>query len=78
MSTLTEIEAAVDSLPLAQQKKLFAALKHRFDPERQPKTKGCGLKSASKPGIKGLDPHLSVTGKDEIRELILRKHAQHR
>ncbi len=78
MSTLTEIEAAVKSLPVAQQKKLFAALRERFTPAPRAKATGGKLKSASKPGIKGLDPHLSVTGKDKMRELILRKHAQHR
>ena len=77
MSTLTEIEAAVETLPVAQQKKLFATLKHRFDPEPR-EDEGRRLKSASKPGIKGLDPRLSTMGKDEIRELIVRKHAQHR
>ena len=61
MSTLTEIEAAVEALPVAQQKKLFAVLKERFTPAPRTKITGGKLKSASLPGIKGLDPKLSTT-----------------
>ncbi len=56
MSTLTEIEAAVDSLPVAQQKKLFTVLKKRFASAPRAKNTGGKLKSASRPGIKGLGP----------------------
>lgn len=78
MSTLTEIEAAVEALPVAQQKKLFAALKERFTPAPRTKSTGRKLKSASLPGIKGLGPKLSTTSKEEIRELILKRHVRNR
>jgi hypothetical protein len=78
MSTLTEIEAAVDSLPVAQQKKLFTVLKKRFASAPRAKNTGGKLKSASRPGIKGLGPKLSTATKEEIRELILNRHVRNR
>ena len=54
MSTLTEIEAAVETLPPGQKKELLVFLANQLGQKLQPRTKiRRGLKAAVRPAMKG-------------------------
>ena len=79
MSTLAEIEAAVDQLPPTQQEQLFAFLAGRLGRNgKTPAKARRGLKAASLPALEGLAADLSVGTKDRVRALVAKRHAANR
>ena len=79
MSTLAEIEAAVERLPLPQQQTLLAFLAARLRrvSESHPKA-ARGLKSAALPALEGLPADLSVGTRERVRASLLKRHAANR
>ena len=76
MSTLAEIEAAVEQLPLPQQETLFAFLASRLRHAGKTRSKARrGMKAAARPALEGLPPDLSVGTKDRVRALVTKRHA---
>ena len=75
MSTLNEIEAAVDQLPLPQKEELFAFLASRLG--RRTRTRQ-GLKAAAYPALEGLPADLSVGTKDRVRAMVAKRHGANR
>ena len=80
MSTLEEIEAAVEQLSPTQQASLFALLAGRLgrDERMHSKAKRRGLKAATRPALEGLPVDLSVGTKDRVRAMVARRHAANR
>ena len=79
MSTLAEIEAAVDNLPPPQQEELFAFLAGRLGRAAHTRSKARrGLKAAAHPPLEGLPPDLSVGTKDRVRAMVAKHHAANR
>jgi hypothetical protein len=77
MSTLAEIEVAVMSLPLHEQKALLHLLATRLE-RNAPLKKRRGLKAAARPALEGLPADLSVGTRDRVRALVARRHAANR
>ena len=79
MSTLTEIEAAVEHLPAYQKEKLMAFLAKQLGPApaARARTKR-GLKAARHPALEGLPADLSIGTKERVRALIAKRHAANR
>ena len=79
MSTLAEIEAAVDQLPPTQQEKLFAFLAGRLGRgERMRSQARRGLKAATALALEGLPADLSVGTKDRVRAMVAKRHGANR
>ena len=79
MSTLTEIEAAVETLPPGQKKELLVFLARQLGRNAQPRTRSRrGLKAAKRPAIEGLPANLSSGTKERVRALLAERHAAHR
>lgn len=79
MSTLAEIEAAVDKLPIQQQQRLLVLLTARLHDSRTIRLKPRrGLKAAAYPALEGLPQDLSVGTKDKVRALVNKRHAANR
>jgi hypothetical protein len=79
MSTLTEIEAAVERLPARQKEELLAFLAKQLGraPTARAKTRR-GLRAAGRPALQGLPADLSVGTKERVRALIAKRHAASR
>ncbi len=79
MSTLTEIENAVERLPARQQEKLLAFLAKQLgrDPAARARTRR-GLKAAGRPALEGLPADLSIGTKERVRALFAKRHAASR
>ena len=79
MSTLTEIEAAVESLPRRQKKELLAFLANQLEQAglKRARTRR-GLKAAERPPLEGLPADLSIGTKERVRALVAKRHAAHR
>jgi hypothetical protein len=79
MSTLTEIEAAVERLPARQKEELLAFLAKQLGraPTARARTRR-GLKAAGRPALEGLPANLSIGTKDRVRALIAERHATSR
>lgn len=77
MSTLAEIEAAVMSLPVQEQKELFHLLAIRLERSTSAKRRR-GLKAAVRPALEGLPADLSVGTRERVRALVARRHATNR
>ena len=79
MSTLAEIEATVEQLPLPQQETLFAFLADRLRHAGQTRLKARrGLKAAAQPALEGLPSDLFVGTKERVRALVVKRHAANR
>ena len=79
MSTLAEIEAAVEQLPPTQQEELFAFLAGRLGRHGRTRSHGRrGLKAAALPALEGLPADLSVGTRDRVRVLVAKRHAANR
>ena len=79
MSTLAEIEAAVERLPARQKEELLAFIAKQLG--RVPTTrarKRRGLKAAGRPALEGLPADLSAGTKERVRGLIAERHAANR
>ena len=79
MSTLLEIEAAVQRLPARQKKELLDFLAKHLG--RAPTARGGtrrGLKAAGRPALEGLPADLSAGTKERVRALIAKRHAANR
>ena len=79
MSTLAEIENAVERLPARQKEKLLAFLAKQLGraPAARART-GRGLKAAGRPALEGLPADLSTGTKERVRALIAKRHAANR
>jgi hypothetical protein len=79
MSTLTEIENAVERLPARQQEKLLAFLAKQLGraPAALARTRR-GLKAAGRPALEGLPADLSIGTKERVRALFAKRHAASR
>ena len=79
MSTLAEIEAAVEQLPTPQQETLLAFLATRLRRVGKSRPKAArGLKAAALPALEGLPSDLSVGTRDRVRASLLKRHASNR
>ncbi len=79
MSTLTEIEAAVETLPPGQKKELLVFLAQQLGHKARPRTRSRrGLKAAKRPAIEGLPANLSSGTRERVRALLAERHAAHR
>lgn len=81
MSTLAEIEAAVDQLPPTQKAKLFVFLSKRLGRRDSPRAKAAtrrGLKAAALPALEHLPADLSVGTREKVRALVAKRHAADR
>ena len=79
MSTLAEIEAAVDGLAPPQQEALFKFLLQRLDRAGHGQSKARrGLKSASRPALEGLPKDLSIGTKNRVRSLVIQRQGADR
>ena len=79
MSALAEIEAAVDKLPLKQQKRLLFLLTVRLRDGRTARVKTQrGLKAAAYPALDGLPSDLSVGTKGKVRALVTKRYNANR
>ena len=79
MSTLTEIEDAVERLPTRQKEELLDFLAKQLGraPAARPRTRR-GLKAAGRPALDGLPADLSIGTKERVRALIAKRHAASR
>ena len=79
MSTLIEIESAVERLPARQKEELLAFLAKQLgrSPAGRSRTRR-GLKAARRPALEGLPADLSISTKERARALIARHHAASR
>ena len=79
MSTLTEIENAVERLPSRQKEELLAFLAKHLGkaPTARVRTRR-GLKAARRPALEGLPADLSSSTKERARALIAERHAASR
>jgi len=78
MSTLAEIEAAVMTLPVQEQKALFHSLRSRLKGKPPAKRRRSGLKAAARPALEGLPANLSVGTRERVGALVARRHAANR
>lgn len=79
MSTLAEIEAAVETLPPRQKKELLTFLaKHIGQTTAQRTRSRRGLKAAGRSALEGLPADLSTGTKERVRALIVQRDAAHR
>jgi hypothetical protein len=79
MNTLAEIEAAVDSLPVRQQKVLMGFLARRVAcNDSAPARRSRGLKAAARPALEGLPARLSVGTRERVKRLVAQRHATDR
>ncbi len=76
MSTLTEIENAVERLPTRQKEELLAFLAKQLGrtPAERTRTRR-GLKAAGRPALEGLPADLSIGTKERARAMIAKRHA---
>jgi hypothetical protein len=80
MNTLSEVEAAVMSLPVQKQKALYQKLALRLD-GKSASTHARGrraLKAASRPALEGLPAELSTATRERVRALVTGRHASNR
>jgi hypothetical protein len=79
LSTLTEIEAAVERLPAWQKEELLTFLAKQLGraPAARAGTRR-GLKAAGRPALEGLPGDLSIGTKERVRALIAKRHAANR
>ena len=79
MSTLTEIENAVERLRARQKEELLAFLAKQLGrvPAAPTRTRR-GLKAAGRPALEGLPADLSIGTKERVRALIAKRHAASR
>jgi hypothetical protein len=79
MSTLTEIEAAVERLPARQKEELLAFLAKQLGraPAARARTRRV-LKAAGRPALEGLPADLSIGTKARVRALIAKHNAASR
>ena len=79
MSTLTEIEAAVERLPARQKEELLAFLAKQLGraPAARAKTRR-GLRAAGRPALQGLPADLSIGTKERVRARIAQRPAASR
>lgn len=79
MSTLNEIENAVERLPARQKEELMAFLARQLGrtPASRARTRR-GLKAAGRPALEGLPADLSIGTKERARALIAKRHAASR
>ena len=77
MSTLAEIESAVEHLPARQKEKLLAFLAKQLGRAVRVRTRR-GLKAAGRPALEGLPADLSAGTKERVRGLIAERHAANR
>ena len=76
MSTLLEIESAVERLPARQKKELLAFLAKQLGPAPASRARTRrGLKAAGRPAREGLPADLSAGTKERARALIAQRHA---
>jgi hypothetical protein len=79
MSTLAEIAAAVNQLPVKQQEELFIFLAGRLGRVGRTHSKTRrGLKAATLPALEGLPAELSVGTRDRVCALMAKRHAANR
>lgn len=79
MSSVLEIERAIERLPAGQKKLLLNHLAGRLKQVvRTPRTRKGGLKAALRPPIVGLPEDLSEGTRDRVKLLIARRHATNR
>jgi hypothetical protein len=79
MSTLSEIEKAVQSLPERQKEELLAFLARQLGRAPTPRARTRrGLKAARRPALEGLPADLSIGTKERARALIAQRHAASR
>ena len=79
MSTLTEIENAVERLPARQKEELLTFLAKQLgrSPVGRTRTRR-GLQAAGRPALEGLPADLSIGTKERARALIAKRHAASR
>lgn len=79
MSTLAEIEAAVEHLPARQKEKLLTFLTKQLGriPSARARTKRV-LKAAERPALEGLPADLSTSTKERARTMIAKRHVANR
>jgi hypothetical protein len=77
MSTLAEIESAVERLPARQKEELLAFLAKQLGRAVRARTRR-GLKAAGRPALEGLPADLSTGTKERVRALIAKRHAANR
>ena len=79
MSTLPEIEAAVERLPARQKEELLDFLAKQLGraPVARARTRR-GLKAAGRPALEGLPADLSIGTKERVRALIAQRTAASR
>ena len=79
MSTLAEIEMAVDSLPIREQRSLLGFLADRVGTaaSRDAK-KRRSLKALKKPALEGLPSRLSTGTREKVKSMVARSHAANR
>ena len=79
MSTLTEIENAVERLPARQKEDLLTFLAKQLGraPVARARTRR-GLKAAGCPALEGLSADLSIGTKERVRAMIAQRHAARR
>ena len=79
MSTLTEIENAVERLPARQKEELLTFLAKQLGrlPGARIRTRR-GLKAAERPALEGLTADLSIGTKERVRALSAERHAASR
>ena len=77
MSTLAEIESAVERLPARQKEELLAFVAKQLGRAVRARTRR-GLKAAGRPALEDLPADLSTGTKDRVRSLIAKRHAANR
>jgi hypothetical protein len=76
MSTLAEIEAAVEMLPARQKQELLVFLANDLRGAKAPRPrKQLGLKAAGRPALDGLPADLSTATKERVRAMIAQRDA---
>ena len=76
MSTLTEIENAVERLPARQKEELLTFLARQLGRGLAARARTRrGLKAAGRPALEGLSADLSIGTKERVRALIAKRHA---
>ena len=78
MSTLAEIESAVEALPPRQQRALFSFLASRLGVNRPVEKHRRGLKAAARPALEGLPSDLSTGTRERVRAMVKARYAADR
>lgn len=78
MSTLAEIESAVESLPTHQQEELLSFLANRLGKTAVPGKVRKGLRAADRAPLEGLPPDLSEGTRERVRSMVTARHAANR